>query len=129
MGLRSGPARLRARASGELGKTRTQPAERGRRTVPRESGPQAYGVRWTSSTRGDCKWAEKAVGVSMRGNSFSRQCGEKGSGVLGRGTKDSRRGHRKSGRWRPPRPTDVIRWDRSEVPGPGWTGPRRRGGL
>lgn len=49
------------------------------------------------------------VGVLWGEESHSRQCGEKNSGVLGRGTKDSRRSCRKKRRWTPPKPTDVIR--------------------
>lgn len=49
------------------GEMQTQPAERGQRTVPRQIGPQAYGVRGTSSTRGDWRWAEEAVGGVSEG--------------------------------------------------------------
>lgn len=74
-------------------------------------GLQACGVRRLRSMRNDWKWAEKAAVRALVGaHTYSRQCREKGSGVLGHGTKDSRRG---SGEQRPvetPRSIDAIRW-------------------
>lgn len=60
---------------------RARPAERGHQ-LPRESGPQAYGVRWTSSAPGGREWADKAVGVSVRGTHSAASAGRKAAGSL-----------------------------------------------